>query len=205
MKTNIALLIEQAANVIDSLNTGIRLTQDEQMFICEHFIREKVKKNDFTVKSGDYENYIYFIEAGFLRYWTICPQNSTKEQTIWFAVPGEFASSYFSLKNKKPSYMNIQAITDCTVWKLSRQDLAHLYNTSLNLNKIARVFLEEIFTSLLHRETQLLGLSSEDLYKDLLNRNKELIKEIPLKYIASYIGITPQTLSQIRRRVILNK
>ena len=48
MKTNIALLIEQAANVIDSLNTGIRLTQDEQMFICEHFIREKVKKNDFT-------------------------------------------------------------------------------------------------------------------------------------------------------------
>lgn len=44
MKTNIALLIEQAANVIDSLNTGIRLTQDEQMFICEHFIREKVKK-----------------------------------------------------------------------------------------------------------------------------------------------------------------
>lgn len=66
MKTNIALLIEQAANVIDSLNTGIRLTQDEQMFICEHFIREKVKKNDFTIKSGDYENYIYFIEAGFL-------------------------------------------------------------------------------------------------------------------------------------------
>lgn len=205
MRTNIALLIEQAANVIDSLNTGIRLTQDEQTFICEHFTREKIKKNDFTIKSGDFENYVYFIENGFLRYWTICPPNSTKEQTIWFGAPGEFASSYFSLKNKKPSYMNIQAITDCTIWKLSRQDLAHLYNISLNLNKIARVFLEETFTSLLHRETQLLGLSCEDLYRDLLNRNKGLIKEVPLKYIASYLGITPQTLSQIRRRIMQNK
>lgn len=101
--------------------------------------------------------------------------------------------------------MNIQAITDCTIWKLSRQDLAHLYNISLNLNKIARVFLEETFTSLLHRETQLLGLSCEDLYRDLLNRNKGLIKEVPLKYIASYLGITPQTLSQIRRRIMQNK
>ena len=98
MKTNIALLIEQAANVIDSLNTGIRLTQDEQMFICEHFIREKVKKNDFTIKSGDYENYIYFIEAGFLRYWTICHQKN-KQFGLLFLVSSQVHTFHSKIKN----------------------------------------------------------------------------------------------------------
>ena len=70
MKTNIALLIEQSVNVIDSLNKGLRLTHEEQEFFCEHFDREEIKKNEFTIRIGDYEKYLYFIESGILRYWT---------------------------------------------------------------------------------------------------------------------------------------
>lgn len=206
MKTNIALLIEQAANVTDSLNSGIRLTKEEQIFICEHFICEEIKKNDFTIQIGDHENYVYFIEKGILRSWTICSPSEPKEQiTFWFTFPGEFACSYFSLKNDKPSYINIQALTNCTIWKLSKQDLSYLYDTSLNFNKIAKVFFEDILIRQVNREIQLLGLSCDNLYKELIDRQKELIKQIPLKYIASYIGITPQTLSQVRRKIILNK
>ena len=64
MKTNIALLIEQSVNVIDSLNKGLRLTHKEQQFFCEHFEREEIKKNEFTIRIGDYEKYLYFIESG---------------------------------------------------------------------------------------------------------------------------------------------
>ena len=64
MKTNIALLIEQSVNVIDSLNKGLRLTPEEQQFFCEHFEREEIKKNEFTIRIGDYEKYLYFIESG---------------------------------------------------------------------------------------------------------------------------------------------
>ena len=55
MKTNIALLIEQSVNVIDSLNKGLRLTPEEQQLFCEHFEREEIKKNEFTKRIGDYE------------------------------------------------------------------------------------------------------------------------------------------------------
>ena len=64
---NIALLIEQSINVIDSINKGIRLTQEEQQFFCDHFERQKMQKNEFTIQIGDFEKYLYFIESGILR------------------------------------------------------------------------------------------------------------------------------------------
>lgn len=198
---NIALLIEQSVNIIDSLNQGIRLTTEEQEYLCIHFIREEIKKNEFPIQIGDYENHLYFIEKGILRYWSLCNDNdSDKEVTFWFSFPGEFANSYLSLKEMKPSLINIQAITDSIIWKISKLDLVELYRNSLNINKIARVVLEDALTRKVNREIQLLGMSCEEIYANLIAKDKELIKQIPLKYLASYIGVTPQTLSCIRRK-----
>lgn len=202
MRTNIALLIEQSVNVIDSLNDGLRLTAEEQQFFCDHFEREELKRNEFTIKIGDYEKYLYFIETGILRYWTTPSDiDSDKEITFWFSFPGEFANSYFSLKENRPSLINIQALTNCVIWKLPRRDLTHLYQTSLNINKIAKIVLEDALCRKIHREVLLLGSSGEELYKDLMVKDKDLIQKTPLKYIASYIGVTPQRLSQIRKKV----
>ena len=101
----------------------------------------------------------------------------------------------------QPSLIHIQALTDCVIWKLSKQDLADLYQTSLNINKIARIVLEDALCRKITRETLLLGSSAEAIYEDLITKEKELINNIPLKYLASYIGVTPQRLSQIRRKV----
>lgn len=202
MKTNIALLIEQSVNTLDSLNRGLRLTAEEQSFFCERFKREEIKKNEFSIKIGDFENYLYFIEKGILRYWTTNNRNDPdKEITFWFSFPGEFANSYFSLKEKEPSLINIQALTNCVIWKLSKRDLIELYETSLNINKIARIVLEDVLIRKITREIQLLGSSCEEIYKELMTKNKDFIQQIPLKYIASYIGVTPQTLSQIRKKI----
>ena len=186
MKTNIALLIEQSVNVIDSLNKGLRLTPEEQLFFCKHFEREEIKKNEFTIRIGDYEKYLYFIESGILRYWTAQEYGDPdKEITFWFSFPGEFANSYFSLKENQPSLIHIQALTDCVIWKLSKLDLADLYQTSLNINKIARIVLEDALCRKITRETLLLGSSAEAIYEDLITKEKELINNIPLKYLAS--------------------
>lgn len=97
--------------------------------------------------------------------------------------------------------INIQALTDCVIWKLPKKDLADLYRTSLNINKIARIVLEDALCKKINRENLLLGYPAEAIYKDLVARDKEFLQNIPLKYIASYIGITPQRLSQIRRTI----
>lgn len=200
--SNIALLIEQSINVIDSINRGVRLTSEEQQFFCDHFERQEIKKNEFAIQIGDFEKYLYFIESGILRYWTKEAEGDPdKEITFWFSFPGEFANSYFSLRQGQPSLINIQALTDSVIWKLDKGDLTELYETSLNINKIARIVLEDVLIRKISRETLILGYSCEKIYRDLIDRDKELIKNIPLKYLASYIGVTPQRLSQIRKKI----
>ena len=160
------------------------------------------KMRKVSVLRGGKLQYLYFIESGILRYWTAQEYGDPdKEVTFWFSFPGEFANSYFSLKENQPSLIHIQALTDCVIWKLSKQDLADLYQTSLNINKIARIVLEDALCRKITRETLLLGSSAEAIYEDLITKEKELINNIPLKYLASYIGVTPQRLSQIRRKV----
>lgn len=199
---NIAFLIEQSVNTIDSINKGIHLTPEEEEFFCNHFERQQIKKNEFTIKIGDLENHLYFIEKGILRYWTREDEGDPdKEITFWFSCSGEFANSYFSLRQGLPSLINIQALTDCIIWKLDKNSLTELYNTSLNINKIARIVLEDALIRKINRETLLLGASSEKIYRDLIARNKVFIQNIPLKHIASYIGVTPQRLSQIRKKI----
>lgn len=199
MKRNIALLIEQSVNVIDLLNTGLRLTIEEQNFLCEHFEQINLKKNEFTIKEGEFEKYLYFIEDGILRYWS--PNLKEGETTFWFSFSGEFANSYLSMKNKYPSEFNIQALRNTLVWRISLQNLFYLYTHSLNINKIARIVLENIYIRKIEREIYLLKLSPKEIYKKLIEKEKDIICSIPSKYIASYIGVTAQTLSKIRKHI----
>ena len=202
MRTNIALLIEQAVNVVDTdtLNTSIRLTDEEQLFLCKHFERVELDKNDYLIRKGEVENYIYFIESGIFRYW-VSGMDSDKEVTCGFSFSCEFANAYSSLNNKELSVFNVQALCKSVIWRLSKRNLSYLYKTSLNINKIMRVTLEYAFARKTVRELSLLRYTPEERYVKLLEGDKMLLQNIPLKYIASYIGITPQALSCIRKRI----
>ena len=200
MKKNIAIQIEESVNVIDSLNHGLRLTPEEKLFFQEHYECVELNKNDFIIKAGEKEKYVYFIEEGILRYWLL--DYEEREVTFWFSFEGEFANSYSSLQHNEPSSFNIQALCHTTIWKLELSQISYLYEHSLNANKIARIVLEDAFTRKINREICLLKQSPEERYKDLLRREKYLIHDIPLKYIASYLGITPQTLSRIRKQLL---
>lgn len=199
MNKNIAIQIEEAINVSDSLNLSLRLTEEEQIFFAKNFKKEDLKKNDFVIREGEKEYYLYFIERGLSRYWAT--DYDDKEVTFWFSKEGEFANSYLSLKDNQPSEFNIQTLSDSTIWKLSREKLSYLYSTSLNVNKIGRIVLEDALIRKIKRETSLLKLTAEERYKEFLEKEKYLLNTVPLKYIASYLGITPQGLSRIRKRI----
>lgn len=151
---------------------------------------------------GDYEKYIYFIEKGVLRYWTqINQENIEKETTFWFSLSGDFASSYFSFKYNQPSSINIQALANSYIWQINKKDFLSLSEYSLNISKIIRIRLEDLLIRRMNHEIDLLGLSGEEKYEKILKQNKELIENIPLKYLASYIALTPQRLSHLRKKI----
>lgn len=199
MHEEIAKQIEELVDIQDRLDMGLKLSEEECQFLNEHFERVEIGKKQFIVEEGGKEKYIYFIEEGIFRYWTY--NLKMREITFWFSFPKEFANSHFLLRNDRLSAFNIQAISDSVVWRMKSDDLLKLYANSFNVSKIARVVLKNALVRKVQREISLLTLTPEERYKELMEFNKAMILLIPLKYLSSYLGVTPQALSRIRKRI----
>lgn len=180
----------------------LRFTQEEKEYLLTHFKKQVIEKGTLLLKKGDKERSLYFLERGLIRIWLPNPKD-LKEHTVRFIHERNFLNLYYALKHKEPALANIESTTDCVIWKISRDRLTHLMDNSLNVNKMARVYLEKLLDYNIKREIALLTKSPEERYIDLLSDKRRLVLNTPLKQIASYLGITPQALSNIRKRIII--
>lgn len=155
-------------------------------------------KAAFILKAGQVENFLYFLEEGIVRLWV---ERDEKETTFDFAFKGNFTSAYSSFLTRTPSVFNVQALTAVSIWRIAYEALQELYQTSTQGQLIGRLAAEQLFMHKSKRELSLLTETAEERYLHLLEQQPELIMQIPLKYLASYIGITPQALSRIRQRI----
>lgn len=121
--------------------------------------------------------------------------------TFAFAFDGSFVSGYNSFLTQTPSVYNIETLTRTTLWRMSYKDLQTIYRETEIGNTIGRKAGEELFLKKSQRELSLLNETAEQRYLNLFTEQRALLEKIPLKYIASYIGITPQALSRIRKRI----
>ncbi len=200
MIKSISSLIEKSLKVNSKLDKTLKFTDEEKTYLDKAFKRYEIKKNECVIKEGEYENYIYFIEIGLFRYWT--SNYKGKETTFWFSFSKEFMNSYYSLVNTEPSKFNIQALTDSIIWKIKKEYICNTYTNHINSNKVARMVLEDALVRKIDRELSLLIKTPEQRYLDLINNEKALLYNVSLKHISSYLGITPQALSRIRKRII---
>jgi CRP-like cAMP-binding protein len=150
------------------------------------------------LKTGQIENYLSFMETGIVRYYIPKDDN---DLTFAFTFDNSFVSAYDSFLTRLPSTYQIQTLTQTTLWSLTHQSLQEIYAETEIGNTIGRLAGEDIFLKKSKRELSLLNDTAEQRYLNLFTEQPHLIRQIPLKYIASYIGITPQGLSRIRRRI----
>jgi len=161
-------------------------------------VSETIEKGSVILELGEVENYVSVIESGAVRF--VIP-NHESETTFGFAFQGHFFSAYDSFVYQKPSKYQIEALTEVKIWRVSHKDLNNLFANTREGNLVGRQIAEQFFCGKQDREISFLTKSAEERYYSLFKNQPQLIKEIPLKYIASYIGITPQALSRIRARV----
>ena len=169
------------------------------------FFTTKLKRREFSKKAiilqiHDIENHISFIESGVVRLF-IPKEDPEKEITFGFSFKNQFISAYDSFLTQTPSAYQLQALTDTTLLSINYNDLQAVYKTTQIGNFIGRLTAERLFLLKSKREQQLLNLTAEERYLKLFKERPELLKAIPLKYISSYIGVTPQALSRIRKRI----
>lgn len=159
-----------------------------------------IPKKEVFLKLNEVENHISFIESGVVRLF-IPKEDPEKEITFGFTLKNQFISAYDSFITRTPSLYQLQALTDTRVLTISYDDLQEVYKKTQIGNLIGRLTAERLFIVKSKREQNLLNLSAEERYLKLFKERPELLKVIPLKYISSYIGITAQALSRIRKRI----
>ncbi|WP_461532006.1 Crp/Fnr family transcriptional regulator [Sinomicrobium sp.] len=171
--------------------------RDWQIFSSKLICRDFPKKHTL-LKVGEVENKLSFIKTGIVRFYIPREEN---DLTFSFSFDNSFVSGYNSFLSRKPSTYCIETLAKTTLWQLTYDDLQEIYRETEIGNAIGRQASEELFLKKSQRELSLLNETAEQRYLNLFTEQPELIKDIPLKYIASYIGITPQALSRIRRRI----
>ena len=175
----------------------VTVTPEEVVTIKSFLQPEIIHKNKILLKQGEICNSIAFISKGYFR---IYIQGDPKEVTVHLAGPGEFIAAYASFIQQKKSLENIQALTDAEIILISYEDLQGLYERSHNIERLGRLVLEQHFVKKEERVISFITEPADTRYKLFSENKPDFIKHIPLHYIASYLGIRPETLSRIRAR-----
>ncbi len=155
------------------------------------------KKGDFFLKQGQINSNLFILEQGLVR---VFFKKEDKEVNTWFAIENELVGSILPLYSNKPSFENIQFLEDSFIYSISSEDLNELYKTYPELNLIGRKIAEKICEILEERIVSLHTENAEKRYKTLVLKHPDLLQRINLGHIASYLGITQETLSRIRNR-----
>ncbi|MDN3493613.1 Crp/Fnr family transcriptional regulator [Winogradskyella bathintestinalis] len=189
--------MEQIKAYLDQIAT---ISQEDWDYFTSKLQRREIKKKAIFLELNAIENHISFIESGAVRLF-IPKDNPDKEITFGFSFKNEFISAYDSFLTQQPSAYQLQALTDTTLLSITYNDLQLVYNHTHIGNLIGRLTAERLFILKSKREQNLLNLTAEERYIKLFKDRPEVLKDIPLKYIGSYIGVTAQALSRIRKRI----
>lgn len=177
---------------------NFNLTDKDWQLFSSKLVKTEFQKKHLILKTGQTENYLSFVEKGIIRFYI---PNENYDLTFAFAFDNAFVSAYDSFVSQLPSTYNAETITNTILWRLTYNDLQEIYSKTEIGNAIGRHASEELFLKKSNRELSLLNDTAEQRYLKLFSEQPKLIEKIPLKYIASYIGITPQALSRIRKRI----
>lgn len=160
---------------------------------------KKLEKGEFLMKSGKICNEVAYVKKGILR--SFYSSLSDEEVTFCFRFSNSFSSAYSSFITNKPSVESLQAITEVEVLVWNKKQIQSLEKENCNWVRLLKLLTEFEYIELEKRIFMLQRESAENKYADLLSNEPNLIKHIPLNYLASYLGITQRHLSRIRKTI----
>ena len=175
----------------------VTLSDAEMEHITSKFKSKTIKKNDFSLKQGDTCKDLVFVQKGCLRLYYL---KDDIEVSVWFAFPNSSAIEIYSFISENPSDYFLEAIEDSEVLYLTKTELHKLYQQQHKMQEMMRNFWEDVILNLINRFTALQKDSAEQRYLDLLKK-PDYMNTIPQKYLASFIGVTPTSLSRIRKQI----
>ncbi len=177
---------------------------DEEFNICtEFFTRRTIRKHQFLLNEGEVCRYLGYVNSGCMREYTI--DNKGAEHIIQFAIEDWWVSDLNSFLSGLPATYNIEALHDSELLLLEKSSREQLLNACPKMERFFRILLESNYIATHQRVVASLSDSAEERYLKFIKTYPELYEKIPQHYIASYLGITPQSLSRIRKELTPKK
>ncbi len=177
-----------------------KISDSDWAYFSDRLVARHLKKRTVFLKYNEVEDQISFISSGVVRLY-LPNEVKGKEVTFGFSFKNQFISAYDSFLTRKPSLYELETLSDTTLYSISYNDLQDVYSNTEFGNLVGRLTAERLFMLKSIREQSLLCETAEERYFNLFKQRPELVTVIPLKYVSSYIGVTPQALSRIRKRI----
>ena len=195
--------IVKQKNILQDIFTKKDFTQDELDIILPKFKRKDFLKGDYLLQEGQTANYYWFIETGFIRSFVIDTEGhdvSTNFYTI-----ADIVIDWPSFFMRTPIKENIQALTDCICWQLDFENFQQMFHSIEAFREAGRSRLVKSYFELKRHSTGLITDQAKDRYLRLISEKPQIVPNVPLKLIASFLGITDTSLSRIRKEITKEK
>ena len=177
----------------------IDITDEEFKLAATFFVPRKLRKKQFLVQEGEPGKYIAYVTRGCLRTYTV--DDRGEEHVVEFAIEDWWASDLRSFLTGEPATFNIDALEDSRLLLLDRNAREELLHTVPKMERFFRLLQEANYIATHRRIGEALSRSAEERYLNFLKTYPQLVRRIPQRHIAAFLGITPQSLSRIRREL----
>lgn len=178
----------------------IEISPDEEKIIQDLFKLKEYNKGDFFLKEGEVCRHVGFIRNGIVRYYI---NDDGEEKTYGFSKENEFTCNYESFVPQTPSSQIIQALEDTDIWTITYENLEKFYKEVKEGERFGRIVIEQVFIQTLKDRNSFYTDSPKFRYEKFLKEHLDLQQRLSQYYIASYVGVKPQSLSRIRKRISL--
>ncbi|TGV00611.1 Crp/Fnr family transcriptional regulator [Flavivirga rizhaonensis] len=192
-------MLEKRDLLINFILDTVPVTRDQAKEIANSFHPIQIKKGDFLLRENNINNDYFYLEKGLMR--TFLFNLKGNEITTDFFTENNIVFEVTSFFNRVNSEANIQAITDCFGYRISYDELNSLFHNKPAFRDFGRAILVKEFISSKKRNYGMINRTAEERYQNLLTSKSQILQHAPLKYIASYLGITDSTLSRLRRKI----
>ena len=173
---------------------------DELKVISSLFKMTTVKKGDYFLKTGKQSNELSFIKSGLLRVFVTTKE---KEITQWISSKGYFVTDLSSFVFETPARWTIQALINTELYTINREDYKRIGTLIPKWHHLEKLFIVKCFSIMEDRIFSHLSMTAVERYNIFFESNRELFNQVPLQYIASMLGMTPETFSRIRKKQML--
>src|SRR5687767_4766241 len=188
------------SGILSNIKKHITLEKEETDFFTSLLIQKNIRKKALILEEGNPCKVINYVHSGVLR--AFYRDSGSNESIIMFAINDWWVTDMYSFVSENPAMLNIDALEDSVVFQLQKHDLDQLYSRVPKFERFFRIVMQNAYIREQLRVIQNLSMSAEERYANFLKKYPQIAQRMPLKQIASYLGMTPEFLSVVRKRAV---